>query len=157
MFALVIGPNNSGKSSYAEKLIKSFEGKERFYIATMIPYGEEGLARVKKHLLMRAELDMITIEDPYLEKVELVREGSDVLLEDLSNLVANRIFEKHDFSCDKLIDELMLLKAKVRNLIVVSIGGLIEEGYDAETTSYINSLNEINDRLMQLADNTIMR
>ncbi|WP_394282720.1 bifunctional adenosylcobinamide kinase/adenosylcobinamide-phosphate guanylyltransferase, partial [Frisingicoccus sp.] len=37
---LVLGPNNSGKSLYAEKLAVE-SGSKRIYLATMIPQNEE--------------------------------------------------------------------------------------------------------------------
>lgn len=158
MFTFIIGPNNSGKSSYAEKLIAGLPGAKRYYIATMIPYGEEGKERVNKHIKMREKLNMITVEDPYLERVSLIEEGSDVLLEDVSNLAANRLFEKRE-NCDKVvssvIEDIISLHNKTKNLIAVSIGGLKSEGYDEETTNYINSLNDINTKLEEIADKTI--
>lgn len=155
MFILIIGPNNSGKSKYAESIIGELEGNSRYYIATMIPYGEEGKARVKKHLCMRKDLNFETIEDPYLEQTNKVLENSDVLLEDLSNLIANRMFEKGHGSSDTIVEELVLLNKKVRNLVVVSIGGIVAEGYDADTIKYINTLNDINEKLELIVDKSV--
>lgn len=155
MFVLILGPNNSGKSAYAEKLIADLDGRKRYYIATMIPYGEEGKARVMKHLEMRENLHMVTLEDPYLENTSVLSGDSDVLLEDLSNLVANRMFEKGLESCDTIADELEALNRKVRNLVVVSIGGISSEGYDEETECYIRKLNEINCKVEGLADRVV--
>ena len=157
MLTLIIGPNNSGKSAYAESIIADLESTKRYYIATMIPYGEEGQARVKKHLKMRANLGMETIEDPYLEKVDDIANGADVLLEDVSNLVANRLFEKGPEACDNIVKEILLLNEKVSNLVVVSIGGIVDEGYDEETVDYITRLNQINEELMELAEQVINR
>ena len=48
MFALIFGGSGSGKSEYAEKLSCELAQKnEKYYIATMIPYGEEGKKRVE--------------------------------------------------------------------------------------------------------------
>ena len=123
----------------------------------MIPYGEEGQARVKKHLKMRANLGMETIEDPYLEKVDDIANGADVLLEDVSNLVANRLFEKRPETCDSIVREIISLNEKVSNLVVVSIGGIVDEGYDEETVRYINTLNKINEELMKLSDSVVIK
>ena len=157
MLTLIIGPNNSGKSAYAESIIADLESTKRYYIATMIPYGEEGQARVKKHLKMRANLGMETIEDPYLEKVDDIANGADVLLEDVSNLVANRLFEKGPEACDNIVQEIISLNEKVSNLVVVSIGGIVNDGYDEETVDYITRLNQINEELMELAEQVINR
>lgn len=155
MFTLILGQNNSGKSSYAESIIGGLQSTKRYYIATMIPYGEEGQARVSKHLKMRENLNMITLEDPYFEKTDEIEDCADVLLEDVSNLVANRLFERGNASCDTIVCELTKLSRRVSNLVVVSISGIVAEGYDTETVNYINRLNEINDRLSVLADKTV--
>ena len=54
---LVIGTPNSGKSEMAEKLVMEYMNADEngsykrasLYVATMIPYKEEGANRVKKH------------------------------------------------------------------------------------------------------------
>ena len=54
MFALIFGGSGSGKSEYAEKLSCELAQKnEKYYIATMIPYGEEGKKRVESHKKLR--------------------------------------------------------------------------------------------------------
>lgn len=155
MFTLILGCNNSGKSSYAESIISSLNGTKRYYIATMIPYGEEGKNRVLKHLKMRADLNMKTIETPYFNHLDEIEDGSDVLLEDISNLVANRFFDEELSSCDTIVEEICKLNNRVSNLIVVSISGIVAKGYDSDTINYINKLNEINSELEHLADKTI--
>ena len=157
MFTFVIGPNNSGKSAYAESIIAGLENNKRYYIATMIPFGEEGQARVKKHLKMRENLGMETLEDPYLEKVDIIESGADILLEDLSNLIANRLFERGPQTCETVVNEILTLNEKATNLVVVSIGGILAEGYDEETICYINMLNNLNEQLMQLADQVVIK
>lgn len=152
MITFIIGPNDSGKSSYAESLIEQGTNR-RYYIATMIPYGSEGKARVKKHIKMREHLNMITIEDPYFIRADEIEDSSDVLLEDLSNLIANRMFG--DGNVDLIIDELKALAKKVSNLIIVSIGGIMAEGYDEETIRYIKALNSINHSIETIADKTV--
>lgn len=157
MLTLVIGANNSGKSAYAESIIAGLESKKRYYIATMIPFGEDGQARVKKHLKMRENLGMETLEDPYFDKVDTIENGADVLLEDVSNLVANRLFEKGPEACETIVQEILSLNEKVANLVVVSIGGIVDEGYDEETVRYIDMLNRINQELTKLSDEVVVK
>lgn len=157
MLTLVIGPNNSGKSAYAESVIAGLESRKSYYIATMIPFGEEGQARVRKHLKMREHLGMETLEDPYLEKIDTIETGADVLLEDVSNLVANRLFERGIEACESILQDIVALNEKVSNLVIVSIGGIIAEGYDQETICYINMLNQMNEELRQLADQVVIK
>lgn len=55
MMHLVTGASASGKSAYAEDLLVLAKSAEKYYIATMRPWGAEGAARVKKHRAMRRE------------------------------------------------------------------------------------------------------
>ena len=50
---LILGPNNSGKSLYAENLATQNTSSPLIYLATMIPQTEENNQRIKKHLLQR--------------------------------------------------------------------------------------------------------
>ena len=54
MFCIVTGGSASGKSEYAESLAISSDASQRFYIATMKPWDEEGRRRIQKHRAMRA-------------------------------------------------------------------------------------------------------
>ena len=42
MMHLVTGGSGSGKSAYAEQQVLAAGDAPRYYIATMMPYGEEG-------------------------------------------------------------------------------------------------------------------
>ena len=47
MMHLVTGGSGSGKSAYAEQQVLEAGDAPRYYIATMMPYGEEGRRRVE--------------------------------------------------------------------------------------------------------------
>jgi len=94
MIILVKGANGSGKSAYAEKRAVAFGGK-LFYIATMLPCGDEGAARVAKHRNQRAGMGFVTLERPFLITDENLPADCTVLVEDVSNLLANNIFGKN--------------------------------------------------------------
>ena len=49
MLTLIIGGSGSGKSSFGEELAQKSNSK-LYYLATMIPYGDEGKRRVERHL-----------------------------------------------------------------------------------------------------------
>ena len=80
MFALIFGGSGSGKSEYAEKLSCELAQKnEKYYIATMIPYGEEGKKRVERHKKLREGKDFYTIEQTMhisgaLEKIHVTQQ-----------------------------------------------------------------------------------
>lgn len=150
MLILVSGGNGSGKSRYAEKLISSMD-YPRYYLATMIPYGESGKARVEKHINQRKDLGFITIETPYLYDLEEIPEGAIVLLEDVSNAVANRFFEKKE-NWESVYRDILKLEKACKTLVMVTITGFGEGDYDGETAQYIRALNSINDELRKASD-----
>lgn len=150
---LVQGGNRSGKSLFAERLVSCTEGK-RYYIATMIRSTEDNLIHIEKHRRQRQDLNFETLELPFgFEKAEL-EEGSVVLLEDVSNLLANLIFEKNQ-GVDRAYAEIEALREKCAILVAVSISGMKGDGYEGETLDYINKMNEINSMLCDISDAVI--
>ncbi len=151
MLILVTGGNGSGKSRFAESLASRFEGK-RFYAATMIPFGDEGRARVEKHVRQRAGLGFVTVECPFsLDAVPAL--GTDlVLLEDVSNLLANLTFGRvHAAPRETTERQIRDLERRCAVLIAVTIGGLTGEDCDEPTRAYVRALNVLNGRLAETA------
>lgn len=149
ILVLISGSNNSGKSIYAEQLIARTVG-DRYYIATMLPCTEDHHRRIEKHRAQRQGLGFDTIECPYqVGNVSLSSDGV-VLLEDVSNLLANAIFEKGGNS-ESVFCDICTLADRCRILVVVTIAGLKDDGYDEETVAYINGLNDINQKLFEKA------
>ena len=96
MLTLVIGGSGSGKSSFGEKLAQESNSK-LYYLATMIPYGDEGKRRVERHLKLRKGKGFETIEE-YMDIGSIdIPYKSCVLLEDLTNLVANNMFTTNKY------------------------------------------------------------
>ncbi len=149
---MVVGPNGSGKSAFAEALACRICRGGLCYIATLLPYGEEGAARVEKHRAQRAGMGFATLESPYAD-AEVAREDT-VLLEDVSNLLANLMFEKKIGDAGKeTINRVLSLRDGCENLVAVSIGGLEEgDGKDPETKRYIAALLAVTERLSERAD-----
>ena len=142
---IIAGENNSGKSVFAENLAVRFSGK-RYYIATMLPKTEENFKKIEKHIKQREKHDFTTLEIAYsLEKVP-ADSNTVILLEDISNLLANNIFERNR-GTDAVLKEILTLAKKCKVLIAVTISELQNNGYDDETAKYIDSLNEINEHL----------
>ena len=92
MLIYVYGGSGSGKSAYAEQRIVDSGEAVRYYVATMEPFGEEGRRRIARHRALREGKGFLTIECPVcIEQLELEARGA-VLVEDLSNLLANEIW-----------------------------------------------------------------
>ena len=97
MFTLIIGGSASGKSSYAERLTVSLPGDgPRIYLATMEAFGAEAHARIARHRQMRRGRGFETLECTRNLTSAQVPPGSNILLEDMGNLVANELFGDPD-------------------------------------------------------------
>ena len=79
MMILVTGGSGSGKSEYAEnRIVELAEDCDRYYIATMQVYDEEGQKRITRHRQMRSGKGFATIEQQTdIEKsIEKMQESS---------------------------------------------------------------------------------
>lgn len=147
---LVAGANSSGKSIFAEALVRSTAG-ERFYIATMVAHTEENRRRIEKHRLQRAGLGFTTLEIPCrLSEAAVPAEGV-VLLEDLSNLTANAIFDENR-GAESVTADIFALAERCRLLIAVTISDMPAGDYDEETNNYITALHAVNRAVYDRAD-----
>lgn len=155
MITLITGGSGSGKSAYAEQKVVEFGELERIYIATMYPFDEESHKRIARHRAMRAEKKFSTIECYTGLKHIKVPKNSCVLLECLSNLTANEMFQENGAK-DKVVEEIL---EGVKNLdrqakqVVVVTNEIFSDGieYDEETKQYQQYLGEINRKLSVLA------
>ena len=104
MLHIVYGGSASGKSSYAESFAMSLQGDGRLlYIATMYPYkwntteiDPETMQRINRHRAMRADKGFDTVEC-YRHVEHIVAKKQDVLLlECMSNLLANEMYLESD-------------------------------------------------------------
>lgn len=153
----IIGGSKCGKSTYAEKILENFIGK-KFYIATMIPYGEEAHTAIERHRKMRQNSGFETIEK-YTDIDEItLPKNSAVLLECMGNLCANEMFknEKIIDPTEKILNGIEQLKSQAKDLVVVT-NSVSSDGisYPKETMEYICVMNQINRRVSEISDNVI--
>lgn len=153
---LVTGGSGSGKSAYAESLAVSLE-LPVYYLATMQAYGEEGKKRVQRHRLLRQGKNFTTIEKPLsVQEIEVPKQ-SVVLLECLSNLLANEIFDPKGIGMEGVVEgivrQIQILSEKTTHLIVVSNDiGYDGMEYEEETMQYVRALGELHTRLSKEFD-----
>ena len=116
MIIFVYGGSGSGKSAFAEEISSHYGGSERYYVATMKVFDEEGKERVAKHRRQREGRNFKLIEKPVLiESVctDLAQEKAAgkkifLLIECLSNLVANEMFSDGSIiSAEKVADSVV--------------------------------------------------
>ena len=164
---LILGTPNSGKSEYAEKLITAgASGQEIAYIATMEPYGDEGIARVNKHRKQREGKGFVTYEK-YSAIDELVNDFAkdDIragLLECVSNLVGNEMHceDNKGKTIEELADiieaEIVKLDECLDMLVVVSNRFDSSDDYDEDTKNYVRLTNMVNERLDKRAEQVVL-
>lgn len=160
MFTLVLGYSKAGKSRWAEKWAVRQAKGPLLYVATMIPVGEgeAGTATVERHRTQRAGLGFETMEVPHSLAALPVPQEATVLLEDVSNLLANYLFcEEVQGGIAEAKADVLALSGHVQNLVAVSFEGLEESHeYDAATNGYIRDLARLNEELRQAADAVVM-
>ena len=187
MVVLVTGGSGSGKSAFAEEYLMrlSTQAETKYYIATMQPFGEESLAKIRRHQRLRAGKGFTTIEQSrdltkaaqriakpsnqfQEEAVTVNRPENSVpfirdtaLLECMSNLVANEMFSGADIVSEDVVVGHILqgiksLSAKVDKLVIVS-NNVFEDGisYEETTAEYIEAMGQVNERLAAMADTVI--
>ena len=154
MLILVTGGSGSGKSEYAENTavrLAEEEGLPLYYIAAMKPYGEEGRRRVERHRRLRAGKGFETWERYVdLKGLALPKRGV-ALLECLSNLTANEMFEPEgagDRTVEGVLAGVRSLVEKTAHLVVVT-NDIFSDGmtYDEVTALYQERLGRINREL----------
>lgn len=156
MLYLITGGSGSGKSAFAEAQVLAAGEGRRIYIATMIPYGEEGRQRVERHRKLRREKQFDTLECyTNLSKLTLDAD-SIVLMECMSNLVANEMYEKEgagEKTVEVVCRGVRQLAEQVRHLFIVT-NEVFSDGitYDPDTMRYMKYLGQVNRRLASMAD-----
>lgn len=162
MLELVTGGSGSGKSAYAESRICEYNRqapKPLFYIATMYPYGEETEKKIERHRILRKGKGFETLEwytglKQHLEEGSL--KGADVLLECMSNLVANEMYMESGAGChadQAILEGIQELNQQCSNLVIVTNEVFSESVPDSpEMKEYKRILGKINREIAIMAD-----
>ena len=156
MLVVVTGGSGSGKSAFAEDRVLSFGESRRIYIATMQAFDEESHRRIRRHRRMRSGKGFETIER-YTELDELILpKNCVVLLECMSNLVANEVFSPEgakEHAYEAICDGILHLKEQAADVCVVT-NEIFSDGmvYDKETENYQRLLGRINAYLAEISD-----
>lgn len=170
MFHMITGGSGSGKSGFAEdeicRMKEETKSRHLYYVATMIPYGEETEKKIQRHRKLREGKGFETLEcftglshlaaDLRWFSKKNQEEGICVLLECMSNLVANEMYEtcgSGKNASDTIIRGVRELKEKCRGLAVVTnevFSGIYGSGGEMEY--YLKTLGEINCCMAREAD-----
>lgn len=159
MFYMISGGSGSGKSEYAESMIlklSQMKEKERVYIATMMAFDEEAKRKIARHREMRKDKGFITMECfTGLKNIKLP-ENCTVLLDCMSNLCANEMYDEtgaKEHVVEEVLKGIQKVLKQCKNLVVVT-NEIFSDGceYDESTKKYIQSLGRINQHMARLAD-----
>ena len=159
MLVVVTGGSGSGKSAFAEETVLSFGEARRIYIATMQAFDEESHRRIRRHRRMRAGKGFETVER-YTALDELVLpNGSVVLLECMSNLVANEMFREDGFHpevSEEITGGVKHLLSQAEHVVIVT-NEIFSDGilYEGESEKYKEQLGQINCNLAAMADDVV--
>ncbi len=169
MIILITGGSGSGKSEFAENFAVCIHEKEKqgtlFYLATMIPRDEESIRRIGRHREMRKNKGFITRECFWKinDMAEQFKPGDTILIECMSNLLANEMYETDGgirkrgnagrMQAEQVIIEPVLRMGQDKNIVIVT-NEVFSDGriYDEETARYLEYLGYINAKLGQRAD-----
>lgn len=160
MIHLITGGSGSGKSAYAEAWLTSYGPSGRkVYLATMQPFGEEGRQKIRRHQKLREGKGFETVECYRNLAQAAVSKNGSILLECVSNLVANTLFRNDGTMEDpqkayRQIIEGIRLIAKQTELLVIVTNEVHEDtdSYTLETEKYRLLLGRINQELGRMAD-----
>ncbi len=166
MLHIIYGGSGSGKSEYAEKLVTTkYIDCNKYYIATMKVYDAEAQRKVERHRDLRSGKGFETIEQQRNLKEALKSIDKDkknvVLLECMSNLVANEMFDGDEILnsgvvAGKVLHDFDILCENVDNIVVVT-NNIFEDGadYDETTSEYLNALGMVNEKIAAAADEVV--
>lgn len=167
MLRLVTGGSCSGKSAFAEKLATEEMTKHPagtlYYVATMVPYDEECKERIRRHREVRKDKGFVT-KECHTDLSGLTAEKEDVfLIECLSNLLANEMYEKtgrlqEKSSAHERVEEVIVTPvrklARKCGAVIVVTNEVFSEGtaFPEETALYLQLLGKSNCLLAGAAD-----
>ena len=158
MIITITGGSSSGKSAMAESAAMKLEPGKKLYIATMVRTSSMEDPIIARHKELRKNKNFVTLECPYdLQDLE-ISDDDTVLVECISNLLANELYdpvreELNSLPSERVISSLEALSKKCKNLICVT-NEVFSDGivYDDKVMTYIEEFGKINRYLMRLSD-----
>lgn len=157
MKIVITGGCASGKSANAEKIICKY-AKDKLYLATMQPFGQAAQKRIKRHLALRQGKGFDT-EECFTNLIDFKPKKSydGILLECVSNLLANEMFSPNGIGFDNCVNH--ILKGinnleKYCKVLVIVTSEIFSDGetYPCKTMEYCKLLGQINQTLFDLSD-----
>ena len=162
MTVFISGGAKCGKSSIAQDITVALakDGK-RYYVATMIPSGEEDQERIRRHIVDRDGMGFETVECSKHVMAIADTEGT-YLVDSVTSLIQNALFPvERNYEMDlnaanRCADELAEFAHTVRHVVFVSDYIYSDaERYSESTEMYRKCLADIDRRLAKICDTVI--
>ena len=163
MIHLITGGSASGKSAYAEDwLLEAADEAQKgayIYVATMIPYGRETMAKILLHRRLREGKGFVTMECPRNLAGAAIPGNRGVLLECVSNLAANELYGQHGRikdvkeTRDAILEGIRHLAEYTDRLAIVTneVNSDVND-YSKETEEYRTLMGQVNQKIADMAD-----
>lgn len=165
MTYFISGGAKNGKSTLAQDLAVALSGGgKHYYVATMIPTGEEDYDRIRRHIADRAGLGFETVEcsKNVLSCLETADRNGTFLVDSATALLQNALFpaeKNYEMDLDaaqRCADELIAFAKTVRHAVIVSDYIYSDaERYSESTEMYRNCLAGIDRALAQVCDTVV--
>lgn len=162
MTVFISGGAKCGKSSFAQDLTVALAGNgKRYYVATMIPTGEEDYARIRGHIADRDGMGFETVEC-FNDIMDVANPHGTFLVDSVTSLVQNSLFpvdknyEMDLNGASRCADALIQFARTVRNAVFVSDYIYSDAGrYSESTEMYRKCLADIDRRLAAVCDTVV--
>lgn len=165
MTYFISGGAKSGKSSLAQELAVALsEGQKHYYVATMIPTGEEDNVRIRRHIADRNGLGFETVECSrnIMSCLKAADKDATFLVDSVTSLLQNALFpaekgyETDMEAASRCADELIQFAGTVRHAVFVSDYIYSDaERYSDSTEQYRKCLADIDRRLAAVCDTVV--
>jgi adenosylcobinamide kinase/adenosylcobinamide-phosphate guanylyltransferase len=159
---LVVGGAGSGKSEFAENAAVEIWQENPcghlFYVATMKAADDESAKKIQKHVARRENTAFETAEFPTDVGKFKPQKNDVILLECMSNLLANEMFTENEIKhecAQKICDDVRKLHSDCNMVIVSNEVSLDGCDYDETTREYIKNLCRINRCIADMADEVV--
>ena len=162
MTVFISGGAKCGKSSFAQDLTVALAGNgKRYYVATMIPTGEEDFNRIRRHISDRDGMGFETVEC-FNDIMDVANPHGTFLVDSVTSLVQNSLFpvdknyEMDLNGASRCADALIQFARTVRHAVFVSDYIYSDAGrYSESTEMYRKCLADIDRRLAAVCDTVV--
>lgn len=159
MTIFISGGAKNGKSTLAQTLALALaRGGRRYYVATMLPTGEEDYERIRRHVADRDGMGFETVEC-FQNILSIADSEGTFLVDSVTALIQNALFpaeknyEMDMESADRCARELLEFAERVRHAVFVSDYIYSDaEALSESTESYRRCLADTDRRLAQVCD-----